>query len=101
MTAPRIASLVIVLICALSFGCSTAPGFDEVTAAQRIPSSTQSSEILNKLKREKPDSDILARHLAIEEAVAGNPLSTGNKVTLLQDGAQTFTAFFKAIEGAR
>jgi cardiolipin synthase len=101
MIVPRIASLVCLLVCALFFGCSAAPSFDEVSAAQHIPSSAESAKILDKLKRENPDSDILARHLAIEEAVAGNPLSTGNKVTLLQDGAQTFSAFFKAIGAAR
>lgn len=101
MIVPRIASLVILMVCALFFGCSTAPGFDEVRAGARIPSTAQSAEILAKLKREQPDSDIYWRHLAIEEAVAGNPLSTGNKVTLLQDGAQTFAAFFKAVDAAR
>lgn len=101
MLMPRIASLVTLLVCALFFGCSTAPGFDEVRANARIPSTTQSAEILAKLKREQPDSDIYWRHLVLEEAVAGNPLSTGNKVTLLQDGAQTFAAFFKAVESAR
>ena len=97
----RIASLIVLLVCALFVGCSSAPDFDEVNAARSVPSSAQSAEILEKLKRANPDSDILARHLAIEEAVAGAPLSTGNKVTLLQDGAQTFAAFFRAVEGAR
>ncbi len=101
MTAPRIAILATFVVCALSFGCSTAPSFDDVRAGAGVPSSAQSSEILAKLKREQPDSDIYWRHLAIEEAVAGNPLSTGNKVTLLQDGAQAFAAFFTAVDGAR
>jgi cardiolipin synthase len=100
MKLSRLTVLGAVFMCALFFGCSTAPGFDEVRALRRVPSSQQSAAILAKLKREKPDSDLYARHLAIEEAVSGNPLSTGNKVTLLQDGAQTFAAFFRAIDGA-
>jgi len=101
MTLPRIALPAAVLLCACLFGCSTAPGFDEVRATQRVPSTAQSAEILAKLKRELPDSDIYWRHLAIEEAVAGNPLSTGNRVTLLQDGDQAFAAFFTAVDAAR
>ena len=101
MKPSRLTVLGAVSVCALFFGCSTAPGFDEVRALQRVPSSHQSAQILEKLKREKPDSDLYARHLAIEEAVSGNPLSFGNKVTLLQDGAQTFAAIFRAVDAAR
>jgi len=100
MIARGLARLVL-LACFMLFGCSTTPGFDEVNAIHYVPTSAQSVAILATLKHEMPDSDILARHLAIEEAVAGNPLSSGNKVTLLQDGAQTFAAFFKAIDGAK
>jgi cardiolipin synthase len=46
-------------------------------------------------------NDLLARHLAIEEAVAGAPLVAGNKVTLLEDGPATYEAMLEAIRGAR
>lgn len=46
-------------------------------------------------------SDVLHRHLAIEEAVAGSPLTTGNKVTVLRDGPGTFRAIATAIRDAR
>jgi hypothetical protein len=65
MLALRIASLIVLLVCALFVGCSSAPDFDELNAARSVPSSAQSAEILEKLKRANPDSDILARHLAI------------------------------------
>ena len=32
------------------------------------------------------------RHLAVEEAVAGSPLTTGNRVRLLRDGPETYRA---------
>jgi cardiolipin synthase len=44
--------------------------------------------------------DLLRRHLQVEEAVAGSPLTTGNAVTVLRDGEQTFAAIGKAISEA-
>ncbi len=41
------------------------------------------------------------RHLALEEVVAGTPLVTGNRVTLLQNGSATYDAMFAAIGQAR
>ena len=38
---------------------------------------------------------------AIEEAIAGSPLTTGNQVLLLQDGPATFQAMYTAILAAR
>ena len=45
-------------------------------------------------------TDILKRHLAFEQAITGSPLIVGNKVTLLENGADTYRAMFGAIEGA-
>jgi cardiolipin synthase len=45
--------------------------------------------------------DLLARHLAIEEEVAGRPLTVGNSATLLRDGPASYAAMFDAIESAR
>lgn len=61
----------------------------------------QSARILAELKRKAPESGILERHVAVEEAVAGNPLTVGNKVTLLEDGPATYRAMLEAIRGAR
>jgi cardiolipin synthase len=44
---------------------------------------------------------VLERHLAVEQAVAGNPLTAGNAVVLLQNGPPTYEAMFAAIRGAR
>lgn len=44
---------------------------------------------------------ILQRHLKVEEAVAGSPLTTDNAVEVLRDGDQTFAAIGKAISAAR
>jgi cardiolipin synthase len=62
--------------------------------------SRQAAAMFHRLKLEAPDADALRRHLAIEQAVAGTPLYTGNRSRLLEDGAQTFPAMFDAIRRA-
>ena len=61
----------------------------------------QSKAILARLANRGQDTAIFERHLAIEEAIVGSPLTTGNQVTLLQDGPATYRAMFTAIEAAR
>ena len=61
----------------------------------------QSKATLDKLRAQAPDSDILQRHLAIEEAIAESPLETGNRTRILRNGAATFGEMFAAIRGAR
>jgi len=61
----------------------------------------QSKATLDKLRAQAPDSDILQRHLAIEEAIAESPLVVGNRTRILRDGTATFSAMFEAIRGAR
>lgn len=63
-------------------------------------SSAQSKAVLERL-RGGASNDILSRHLAIEEALVGTPLVTGNQVSLLQDGPATYRAMFAAIGAAR
>src|SRR5215213_1347886 len=60
-----------------------------------------SAAIVNDLKRQAGDLDILDRQVAIEQAVVGKPLVLGNKVTLLQDGPATYRAMFTAIRQAK
>lgn len=43
----------------------------------------------------------LERHLALEEAIVGSPLTTGNRVLLLHDGPATYQAMLAAIAQAR
>ena len=64
-------------------------------------SPNQSKAILDKLKAGGTDTSIFDRHLAVEQALAGNPLTTGNVVVLLEDGPATYKAMFAAIRGAR
>lgn len=48
-----------------------------------------------------PKDDFLARHLAVEQAVSGTPLSAGNQVKLLADGPSTYREMLKSIAQAR
>ena len=61
----------------------------------------QSRQVLERLRQRSPDNGLLERHIAIEEAIAGHPLTVGNAVTLLQDGPETYRAMLAAIRGAR
>ena len=94
--------------------CSTVPTVDladgHAKAADTKPllvgahgplTEAQSKAILARLKRQGQDTDVLGRHLAFEEAITDTPLTIGNKVTLLTDGASTFAAMAKAIDGAK
>ncbi len=61
----------------------------------------QSQAVLTGLAEQGEPTDIFQRHLALEEAVAGSPLTIGNAVVLLQDGPSTYRAMLQAIESAR
>ncbi len=63
-------------------------------------SSAQSKAALDALQRRSPKTDIFERHLALEEAIAGSPLTTGNAVRLLQDGPATYQAMLAAMVAA-
>jgi cardiolipin synthase A/B len=56
--------------------------------------------LLDALKAQVGPTDMLARHLAAEQAILGTPLVAGNKVTLLDDGPKTMRAMLAAIRGA-
>ena len=64
-------------------------------------SHAQSRQVLEELKKRAPDSGILERHVTIEEAISEGKLNVGNKVTLLEDGRQTYPAMLEAIRRAR
>ena len=61
----------------------------------------QSRAILERVRSSSQPTGIFERHLALEEAIVGSPLTTGNQVMLLQDGPATYKAMFAAIEAAR
>lgn len=64
-------------------------------------SQAQSRAILERLRSRSPDTGIFDRHLALEDAIVGSPLTTGNEVRLLQDGPATYKAMFAAILDAK
>jgi cardiolipin synthase len=66
-----------------------------------VLSREQSKAIFDKMKSKSPDSDVLERHIAVEQALTDTPLSIGNQVTLLEDGPQTYAAMLAAIKGAK
>ena len=100
------------LFAAALSGCSTlpvitpdmAPANPESVQLQaangRILSPERSREIIARLGNGN-GSDILGRHLALEQAVSGSPLVVGNKVALLENGPTTYEAMFDAIASAR
>jgi len=61
----------------------------------------QSKVILERLASRGQETNIFDRHLALEEAIAGSPLTTGNQVVLLQDGPATYQAMLTAIMAAQ
>jgi cardiolipin synthase len=73
----------------------------QLVGARGPLSAAQSKATLDKLRAQAPASDILQRHLAIEEAIAESPLVVGNRTRILRDGTVTFKAMFAAIHGAR
>jgi cardiolipin synthase len=61
----------------------------------------ESHALISWMKQESGPSDLLSRHVSIVEALSGQPLITGNKVILLSDGPETFTAMSEAIHHAK
>ena len=70
-------------------------------AAQGPLSTAQGKEIVGRLERQTGKTDILARHLAFEQAISGSPLIVGNRVTLLKDSSAAYPAMLDAIRSAR
>jgi cardiolipin synthase len=73
----------------------------QVRGAGGALSRRATTALLTQLSAEAPDASALERHLAIEQTVAGSPLYTGNRVSVLRDGPETFAAKFAAIHGAQ
>jgi cardiolipin synthase len=65
-------------------------------------SERRSDAIIEKLQRTSGETDILQKHLAIEQAInVDSPLVLGNKLTLLEDGPATYRAMFAAMREAK
>ena len=61
---------------------------------------SQSKAVITQLQSRGQETSIFDRHLALEEAITGSPLTVGNKVLLLQDGPTTYQHMFAAIRNA-
>ncbi len=94
--------------------CATPPRIDHLLHSRALDKRTprfadaqgpltaaQGKVIFERLQRQNGKTDILQRHMALEEAIVGSPLIVGNKVTLLQDGPATYQAMFRAMQNAR
>jgi cardiolipin synthase A/B len=83
----------------LHMGARDAPRV-EIEGARGALSTQRVAAILSKLSRNAGELDILQQHVAVEQAIVGSPLTAGNRVLLLQDGALTYRAMFAAIGAA-
>jgi cardiolipin synthase len=90
--------------------CATVPDLDRYLIHREAPrlegakgtlTLAQSRKVLDDLRRRSPQTGILERHIAIEEALSGHPLSVGNKATVLEDGQETYAQMLAAIRSAR
>ena len=103
------AALAIVLVLA---GCSALPTVNPdmapagaapvqlQAASGRILSAERSREIIARATEGGASGDVVARHLAIEQAVSDAPLTIGNRVALLENGPATYRAMLAAIAAA-
>jgi len=103
------------LLIPIAAGCATVPDASEDIAEAAATSSSgptivgadgylnpsQSHHALSRVGGETGPDVLLERHLAVEQAIAGTPLTAGNKTELLRDGDGTFAAIFAAIEAAK
>ena len=61
----------------------------------------ESHALISRLRQDAGPTDLLSRHITIVETLSGQPLIAGNKVTILSDGPETFTAMSEAIDKAK
>ena len=110
---PLFLFLLLLSILSLS-GCASLPNVSEkiqeapvtqespqILSAKGLLSPKQSQVLMERLQRSVDPTDMLQRYSAVIESVSESPLTKGNKVTLLVDGAATYAAMFKAVENAR
>ncbi|WP_298234830.1 phosphatidylserine/phosphatidylglycerophosphate/cardiolipin synthase family protein [uncultured Azohydromonas sp.] len=110
-TTPWCQRLLCLLLCLWLAGCGGLPSIVPDMAVQRRPvqiegargplTAAQSKAILERLQARGTPTDVLDRHLALEEALVGSPLVAGNRAQLLQNGPATYEAMFSAIRAAR
>lgn len=72
----------------------------EIKSAHGLLSAQRVRGVFARLKGSGAELDILQQHVGLEQAIVGTPLTAGNSVRLLQDGAATYRAMFAAIDAA-
>ncbi len=72
----------------------------QIESAHGLLSEQRIAGVFARLKGSGAELDILQQHVVLEQAIVGTPLTAGNRVALLQDGAATYRAMFAAIEAA-
>lgn len=107
------AHICILLFAAALAGCASLPDVLPLQEREVVPDGptiiaangelprNKKQALLSRLKEQVGPTDILAKHIAAEEAISGRPLVAGNKVTLLDDGPETMRAMMAAIRSAR
>jgi len=110
---PFLLFLLSVSMLILGSGCATLPtvsnvideaptqGSPQILSSKGLLSPNKSKALMERLKQSVPPTDMVQRFSAVIESASGSPLTSGNKVTLLIDGPDTYAAMFKAIENAR
>ena len=78
-----------------------APRPPRLASARGLLPPATSQAILDRLSRSAEGTDLLGRYIAVMETITQQPLTKGNKVTLLVDGPATYAAMFEAIKNAR
>ncbi len=103
----------IIMLFTLLAGCASLPDVDylrrgqlqvqkpTIVTANGTLSDGKARSMLDRMAAKVGATDILARHVAAEEAISGAPLVAGNKVVLLDDGPITMQAMMNALRTAR
>ena len=101
-------ALLLISAAMMAAGCASVPDAQE-RQARKAQAGLSADAARDSYRRDAmtaadpdtPKDDFLARHLAVEQAVSGAPLSAGNRVRLLADGPSTYQAMLQSIAQAR
>lgn len=72
----------------------------ELEYRDKLLTRAQGQEIINRIEAKAGPLNLLQKHLAFEQAISGVPLTIGNRVTLLENGPDTYKAMLRAIRAA-
>ena len=84
-----------------SFGKAAVASEVKMNGARTALSAAQLRSTVARLSSDEASAAAVQRHLLRESALEGSPLTSGNAVSLLQDGPATYQAMLAAIDAAR